>query len=402
MATVRGETNDSDLLAFARRIVRSEQPFTVIVVELQSIFLLHENRRFHRVQDLLLRELAETRRWTHFLLSNGDVVLVFAQTDGRPHGEIAEEIVEMVLRAPDFVDDGMRRRVRVFALPRRRAEFREWLARAIPAPTIPGQEASTGAALDGQGHEQPPVAIAGPLTPELLDRIEQRMSRTDIRAFIRRQMVCARGTGGGAGWRPVIEERYVSIAEVTTSLFPQLTIAEADVFFGQLCTILDERLIYHLIARRYRLERPTSLNLSMTTLFDRLFDSFAASMTDSARAAFAVELDCREILRNIGRMQAAFTRLREAGFGIVVDGLHLELLPYLRANRFACDYLKVRLPQSDIAKLLTSPCLKGLKALPREKVVFTRCDTQTALDIGRTLGITLFQGRIVDAQAGYR
>ena len=203
-------------------------------------------------------------------------------------------------------------------------------------------------------------------------------------------------------WRPVIEERYVSVVDVTTRLFPKVSFREGDVFFGQLCTILDERLIYHLIARRYRLELPTSLNLSMTTLFDRLFDSFAGSMTDSARAAFAVELDCREILRNIGRMHAAFARLREAGFGIVVDGLHLELLPYLRVNRFACDYLKIRLPQSDVAKLLTPACLKALKALPREKVVFTRCETQTALDIGRTLGVSLFQGRIVDAQAGYR
>ena len=117
MAFDRAGTNDSDFLAFARRIVRSEPPFTVIVVELQSILVLHQNPRLHSMQGLLLRELADTRRWTHFLLSNGDVVMVFAQSDGRPHAEIAEEIVEMVLHAPDSVDDGMRRRVRVFALP---------------------------------------------------------------------------------------------------------------------------------------------------------------------------------------------------------------------------------------------------------------------------------------------
>ena len=226
------------------------------------------------------------------------------------------------------------------------------------------------------------------------------MSRTDIRPFIRCQMVCARGPGGGAAWQPVVEDMNVSVAELTISLFPQLVIGEGDVFFGQLCTLMDERLIYHLIARRYRLERPTSLNLSMTTLFDPLFESFSASMPDDARAALAIELDCREILWDAGRLDAAFARLREAGLGVVVDGLHLEFLPYLRANRFACDYLKVRLPQSDAGTLFTPARLKALKALPREKVILTGCDTRAALDVGRTLGITLFQGRIVDAQAG--
>lgn len=400
MAADRAETNDPDLLAFARRIVRSEQPFTVIVVELQSIFVLHQNARLHSMQGLLLRELADTRRGTHFPLSNGDVVMVFAQSDSRPHAEIAEEIVEMVLHAPNSVDESMRRRVRVFALPRERAEFREWLARAIPAATNPGQEASTGVALDGQEYGQPPVAIAGPLTSDLFDRIAQRMSRADIRPFIRSQMVCGRGPGGGAAWRPMVEDMNVGVAELTTSLFPQLVVDEGDVYFGQLCALMDERLIYHLIARRYRLDRPTNLNLSMTTLFDPLFESFSAGMPEDARAAIAIELDCREILWDAGRLDAAIARLREAGLGVVVGGLHLEFLPYLRAGRFACDYLKVKLPRSGSGKLFTSARLKALKALPREKVVLTGCDTQAALDVGRTLGITLYQGPIVDAQAG--
>ena len=233
---------------------------------------------------------------------------------------------------------------------------------------------------------------------EMLSRMEQRILRFDIRPFIQRQMVYARGGGAKASWSPLIEERLIGVSELGKELFPDVDIAQSSPFFGKFCSILDDRLIHHIMSGSPRFESRISIHISLNTLFGRLFEAFAARIPVEERRRLHIELHCGELFREIGRAQEAIDRVRGHGFGIVVDGLTLELLPYVRVNKFDCDFLKIHLPKGDVRKLVNDACIKAIRSLSRDKIVFSRCDHEGALQIGQMLDIRMYQGWLVDTQ----
>lgn len=382
-----------DLLAFWRRSIRSGQSWTVIAVEFEAIHNLLENARTHRMQAALLRDLAVRERGQVFALANGDVVIAIPDLAAGRRQPLVDEIAGWILRDPDMPADGVARRVHCFVLPEHFLQVREWIGRYLDAaPRAAGPHADAGPPDTTTGLDP----LSGALTPNLLARIEHRVARCDIRPFIHRQMVYSRNSEGRERWTPVLEEHLVGVADLGRAIFPDVELAETSPFFAQFCGILDERLIHHMMAEKHRFRTPSSINLSLDTVFDRLFDAFAAHVPESERSLLHVELHCGDLFRDVTRALAAIQRLRARRFGVVLDGLTLDLLAYVRVNRFDCDYVKVHMPRDDAAMLLDDDCIKAIRSLPREKVVFSRCDHEAALRVGEMLDIRLYQGWTVD------
>lgn len=386
---------ETELLSFWRRMIRSQQPYTVLAIELAAIYRIQDNIRSYRVQQSMLREFADRRTGQHFALSNGDIVIAIPGADAARSAAFVSEIVDTILSGQAEADESLRRRVRTFLLPERFIELREWIGRYLPGGELANAPRAPGA---DDGAEPSLEAMAGPLTPYLLTKIEHRIARCDIRPFIQRQMVYARGGGTKTSWSPLIEERLIGVAELGKKLFPDVDIAQSSPFFGKFCSILDDRLIHHIMSGSPRFESRISINISLDTLFDRLFEAFAARIPVEERQRLHIELHCGELFREIGRAQEAIDRVRGHGFGIVVDGLTLELLPYVRVNKFDCDFLKIHLPKGDVRKLVNDACIKAIRSLSRDKIVFSRCDHEGALQIGQMLDIRMYQGWLVDTQ----
>jgi EAL domain-containing protein (putative c-di-GMP-specific phosphodiesterase class I) len=383
----------SDLPAFLRRVIRTQQAHCIIAVELTAVQIIQESRRTRRVQRQLLDELAGRNNGRVFALPGGEIAIAVPRADPDAGSALAAEVVALILHDPDIGDEAVRRRVRAFFLPNELTAFRDWVAACLP----PGVDIAAPGPSDPD--DQDVATLAGPLTLQTLTRIEQRISRVDIRPFVHRQTVYRRGDMPGSRWVPLIEERLIGVSDLAAKLFPDVEIAENGPMFGQLCGILDERLILHLMASRARFERPVSINLSLDTLFDPLFAGFAAHFPEDQRRRIHVEINCGEIFPDIAKATAAIGRLRGNDFGVVVDGMTLDLLPYVRVNRFDCDFLKIHLPRGDIGRMVDDACVKALRSLSRDKVVFTRCDSEGALEIGRMLDIRMYQGWFVDRMA---
>jgi hypothetical protein len=386
---------ETELLSFWRRMIRSQQAYTVLAIELAAVYRIQDNIRSYRVQQSLLREFSDRRAGQHFALSNGDIVIAVPGADPARSAAFVSEIVDTILPGQNDTDESLRRRVRTFLLPERFIELREWIGRYLPGGELANAPRAPGA---DDGAEPSLEAMAGPLTPYLLTKIEHRIARCDIRPFIQRQMVYARGGGTKTSWSPLIEERLIGVAELGKKLFPDVDIAQSSPFFGKFCSILDDRLIHHIMSGSPRFESRISINISLDTLFDRLFEAFAARIPVEERQRLHIELHCGELFREIGRAQEAIDRVRGHGFGIVVDGLTLELLPYVRVNKFDCDFLKIHLPKGDVRKLVNDACIKAIRSLSRDKIVFSRCDHEGALQIGQMLDIRMYQGWLVDTQ----
>ena len=378
---------EDDLVAHSWRLVRATQPHLAITIDLAALFQPYEDPERLRLHQGVVLDMAARSGSEAFLMRSGDMALVMPPDALQDWQTLVDDMIDVFAKDAGIPEDTLRRRVVVYSLPGQIWEFRSWIARYTSGGSL-AQE--TGADADD--------GLQGRLNAEMLSRMEQRILRCDIRPFIQRQMVYARGGGAKTSWSPLIEERLIGVSELGKQLFPDVDIAQSSPFFGKFCSILDDRLMHHIMSGSPRFESRISINISLNTLFGGLFEAFAARIPVEERQRLHIELHCGELFREIGRAQEAIDRVRGHGFGIVVDGLTLELLPYVRVNKFDCDFLKINLPKGDVRKLVDDACIKAIRSLSRDKIVFSRCDHESALQIGQMLDVRMYQGGLVDTQ----
>lgn len=388
MSLHRGEAG-IELLTFWRRMVRSKQACAVLAVELGALQLIQENPRSHRVQKRMLEDLATRQRGQFFALPDGGVILAVPRAGADICDAMTGEIVDWILRDPSLSEEGIRRRVHAFVLPDDYKRFREWIAPYLPGGDSASLERDDDADPSGE-------ALTGALTARLRATLHHRISRLDIRPFIHRQMVYRHQAVPERRWAAVVEGWLIGVASLASKHFPDVELDRRNPYHREFCSILDERLILHLMTTKAHFLGPVSLNLSLDTVLDRLFDDFAVHMPPAELPRLHVEIDCVEIFADVGRARSAISHLRSIGCGVIVDGMTLDLLPYVRVNRFDFDFLKIHLPRHEIGGLMDNSCIKAIRNLPHEKIVFTRCDTDGALAAGRMLDVGLYQGWHVD------
>jgi hypothetical protein len=381
-------TAEDDLLAFWRRQFKGQGRATVVIIELAALFTLHGSQRLARLQYNMIRELAERRQGRFFTLAKGDLAVA---VDRKDRANVLSQLQESVLRDAQLPDETIRRRVITFDLPEQIGELRDAIARYATTAL----EARAAALLPefGAGGGAP---LKGPLAPGMLERVEYQIMRSDIRPFVQRQTIFARPQSDKEQWTPRIQERRIALAKLSKDLFPELEIARTNPLFGHFCRILDERMLHHIIMGQSKIERRVSLNVSLATTFDRIFDTFLAHVPEANRENLLIEIDCADLFQDISSAVMAFARLRRQGLGIIIDGVSLETLPFVRLDKLDHDYLKILLPRDRVGLMSSDSRIKAMRKLRPDRVILGQCDNPLALKIGETLGIDLYQGWLLD------
>lgn len=381
-----------DLLALTRRLLRSPQARVAITVELSALLGLHGDPKRFRLHQSLMRDMASRAGGNSFVMHTGDVAIV-VPPDGSADGQaIVDDIVDMIAKDCDLASETLRRCVGSYAIPEQFQAFREWVARYL------GRAARE---LLPFGAPDADRSLRGRMTADMLSRIEQRILRCDIRDFVRQQPVCRTPTHSREKWTPIIQERFLGIEALRTRFFPGVQLVKHGPLFQELCLILDERLVHYLLANRLDGAVKTSLNISVESAMDPMIDLLGKRIEDGDRSQLLFEIACIEFLGDVARGQRAVDRLRGYGFGVVLDGVGLPLLPYLNLGRIDSDLIKVQVARDNVQSLAQETGLKAIRDLPPEKVVFSRCDHESAIDVGRTLGIGLYQGWLIDRLLAY-
>lgn len=322
-----------------------------------------------------------------FVMHTGDIAIV-VPPDGSAGGQaILDDIVDMIAKDCDLASETLRRRVASYAIPEQFQAFREWVARYL------GRAARESVPT---GRPDADRQLRGRMTADMLPRIEQQILHCDIRDFVRQQPVCRAPVHSREKWTPIIQERFLGIEALRTRFFPGLELVKHGPLFQELCLILDERLVHYLLANRLDRAVKTSLNISVESALDPMIDLLGKRIEDGDRSQLLFEIACIEFLGDVARGQRAVDRLRGYGFGVVLDGVSLPLLPYLSLGRIDCDLIKVQFARDHVQSLAQAAGLKAIRDLPPERVVFSRCDHESAIDVGRTLGIGLYQGWLID------
>lgn len=324
----------------------------------------------------------------HFM-SNGDCFIAVPITGGKTATAIAHSIIAAAHPGDDAALTAQL--FHSYEMPRDYPKIRERTNHYV--------EVARASAMIGVGNPSPGMAlrndaVRGPLTPWALDQIEKLFAEIDVRRYVRHQNIYRRDP---SGWTISSSEYFVGVEDLQRERFPRLEIRTPERLFMELCSTLDYRLLNQFADNPESLAQgPLHLNIAIDSVLDTPFAKFSKAVPRERRGTITFELNRGDLFLNFATTRAAIALLRQEGFKIALDALHPEMLPYLNLEKFGADFYKVRVSKDTLAQLSNAEVLRAFKNLPTEKIIFYRCDTEAALAIGRQIGITLYQGWLID------
>lgn len=242
-----------------------------------------------------------------------------------------------------------------------------------------------------------PEEYVGPLTPELLSKLEESLSRMDIRGLIRRQPVCALLKGKDPAL--VFNELFITMAELKNRLMPGVDLFADAALFQRLTQSLDLRVLAALPEMQADLERAISINVNVSTLLSPEFLYFDSQLRSATKKSVVFELQTADIFSDMGAYMFAREYIHDRGYRFCLDGLTHQTFPLVNREDIGVD----------LKKMIWAPALAdsgqearreklraAVKVAEAARVILCRCDDQTAIEFGQAMGISLFQGRYVD------
>ena len=235
------------------------------------------------------------------------------------------------------------------------------------------------------------------MTPALLVKMQQALAGADLANMIRRQAVCA--LVGQAPPQPLFFELFVSIAELQETLLPNVNLESNPWLFQALTETLDHRVLALLNRHDDRsLAGDVSINLNVQTLLSSDFLVFDDGIKTNQRGTIVIELQKVDIFSDLNAFLFARDFARERGYRICIDGVTVDSLPFIERGRLGIDLLKLAWDPSLAEGKLTDGSSLGeyVRRCGASRTILCRCDTEAAISLGQSIGITLFQGRFVE------
>lgn len=350
------------------------------------------NRREHhlRIASSCFDRLGKKYESALFRLISGDIVFI-------AKGPSIEEIEEAILRLrylfsldPLLTQGGAQE-----------GEFCTWYDLETDYAELK-QAAEEQLAQRAQGRDarQPkPKGQPEPLDPRRLGQIEQIIATADLSPLVRRQPICLAIEGHQI--EPLLLEIFVSIAELGRAVMPGVDIAADRWLFQHLTRLLDLRVLSLLMHKgEIDPKRGFSLNLNVATTLSPEFQEFDRVVGAERASAAVIELQQIDIYADPGSYVFARDWLKERGYKICVDGVKPLLLPMVDRERLGADLVKLEWT-ADLASGLDNRIARdvqeAIERIGRDRVILSRCESEACVEIGRQLGITMYQGHHFDA-----
>ncbi len=256
---------------------------------------------------------------------------------------------------------------------------------------------STHAAKSNGQKNPTPHGNLSPMTPMLLDRFETALHGADLSPMIERQMIFAYTEQGKL--KPVLCEHFVSIRVLQQKILPGVDCLSDRWLFQRLCQKLDMRMLSALPEISQRVTVPITINISISTILSPEFLKFDLAMRKITQQTMILEVQSIDLFADMGAYIFARDFAHERGYGMALDGLNPLTFPYMDRAKLKLDFEKI-MWSPDISKDFNSTrrevFAKAIQHSDPGRIILSRCDNQDAVDFGREVGISLFQGRHLD------
>lgn len=233
-----------------------------------------------------------------------------------------------------------------------------------------------------------------PLDARNLTRVLERIGASDIAGVVRRQP-CVRITDKMTA-EVAFQEFFMSIADLQKVLAPDVNILSNRWLFQHLSQVLDLRVLSVLQDAGFR-KIPTaySLNLNMASVDTPAFKQFEDSIR--GKAGLVVEFQLIDIFNNLDGFFRARDFLKSRGHVTVLDGMSPITLQFMDAELYQTDFIKLNWSPDMADEVQTAELVHSLQPVGMEHVILARCDNETSISWGLSLGIHHFQGRYLDS-----
>lgn len=239
---------------------------------------------------------------------------------------------------------------------------------------------------------------ATPIDPPKLGAIEEAIAHADLSSLLRRQAICA--VAKDTAPKPLLHELTISIDGLRHALLPTHDFVANQWLFRDLTRHLDRRMIAMLRHRDEGAARESmSLNLNVATLLSPEFMELDAVIATERSRTVVIELQLVDVFADLAGFAFARDFLHDRGYRVCIDGMTHLSLPFVDRAKLGVDLMKLCWSR-DMADSAVGPRREALRhavdAFSPERVILCHCDAPEALELGRALGITLYQGYHLD------
>lgn len=222
---------------------------------------------------------------------------------------------------------------------------------------------------------------------------EQFGSEKFIKTFVRSQDVCI--SSGGGTPDPVMTEFFISMDLLRKPLFVDVEMRGSGRLFNEFTLVLDQILL-RAFDRLKLGELRVSLNLNVDSVFTEAFENFIERTSEDVLQQVVFEFRQSNIVENFDEFQVARGLIRAKGSHIAVDQIFPQTVGLVDLDFLGASMAKIHWRNGAEEVLFERE--RAIKSLIDNGVlpVLIRVDQEKALDVGEKLGISMYQGFLID------
>lgn len=379
------------LLNHIKRLERSGGDSFAVQVHLSKLITFQRLPECLAVVRAMMAREAKKYDASLFSLFNNDLFVVYPRQALDKIDAALARVSQVLSDDPLFSDDavGQQEFCSYFNLGTQFGDLLDRVQSLVQARTEKDHLARSSRNPDGAGK---------PLDLSNLATIQKAIAQADLSAMTSRQAICEVGDDGRPV--PLFYELFTSIGTLRQTLMPDQNLFSDRWLFQYLTTKLDERMLAWLSKNDdSTLKRSFSLNINIASILSPRFLEFDALLDKERRNTIVIELQKIDVFADVARFLFAREFLLDRGYRICLDGLTTLSLPYVDRRTLGFELVKLhwtpqlrqQLEGKDGERLR-----EAIQATNPRRIIMMRCETDDAIELGRELGISLFQGYFLD------
>ncbi len=242
---------------------------------------------------------------------------------------------------------------------------------------------------------------ATPMGPTQLDQLERNLINMEIFQMMSNQTAYV--IVGNSTPQPIFVEYFISVDKVKDQLLPDYDLYEDKWLFQRLTRTFDTKLLQMLPKKDLVTGQVISININVETVFTGEFDKFIANFKRNNSQPLILEMRLFDVISDIQKYYQVRDKLTELECRISLDAVDVESLAILDRELLAVDFLKINWKQhykSLIGGPLEKKIMSAISAQGNMRIILCHCDTEEALEFGKSVGIHMYQGFLIDKKFG--
>lgn len=245
-----------------------------------------------------------------------------------------------------------------------------------------------------------PIAIkktGAPMGPIQLDQLERNLQNMEMTRMMAEQTAYV--IVGNSKPQPIFVEHYISVADIKKNLLPNYDMHADKWLFQRLTRTFDRKLLQALPQKDMVANRVISLNINVETVFTAEFDKFITQFRLKNNNPLILEMRLFDVISDIQNYNDAKEKLDLLGCRTTLDALDVQSLVVMDRELLAVDFLKINW-KPDYQRLIGGPMenkiISAIKDQGNMRIILCHCDTEEALAFGKSVGIHMYQGFLID------